>query len=424
MTEVLKNVLRTIQVFFFSFPVRVLIGLISLRKQFETWGKPTVLHFEQPYEGQKIMLLALYEKGELRPDVMRLLKHAKDEGLYVIAVNTLRLTEPAALKELIDCYYEKPNFGRDFSSYKVGFLHVFKRGLSDSCPRLMMINDSIYFSDDRMRGFLSDMMRTDLEVLGSTENFDIEYHLGSFCLAVNQSILLNKKFQNYWKNYRLSDVRPTVIKRGELALSRVLKSVMRNPSELTALYSAHRFYETVEKDPNLFDFVLKNARASTVFAWKRVDAQGIAQRYVDTYLRGALDPETVSIEVNHDSATDMWQLRSLDDVKTYLHEALLFDGQVVDDGALYEVALKEVIDSFVSGSQIHQNAALLLKLGLPIVKLDGLYRGIFDMADVYRVTDLLDEPERAELRALLMSRPYGRRYFTGWRQVAFERGYI
>lgn len=421
------RIIRAFIILLLSPSVRIYIGFLSFKNRLKTLGKPTKKHFEKSYDGQNIMVLALYQKGRLRPDTVRLLQHAKTQNIYVIAVNTLKLKDPDSITDLVDCYYEKPNFGRDFSSYQTGFLHVFNNRMHEGCPRLMMINDSIFFSDERMPKFLQDMMDTKYEVLGSTENFDIEYHLGSFCIAMSQSILRHPKFQRYWRSYRLSDVRPTVIKRGELALSKLLKSVMQNPSELTALYSAHRFFETVEPDEKMIDFVIRNARASGVFAWKRVDPRQIAKSYRESYLEGLLDREEetqISLDIADTDQLKNWQLRSLKDIETYLTDSLLVGGQKIDKLALHEAALKEIIESFMSGSQIHQNAAVLLNMGLPIVKLDGLYRGIFDMSDVYRVTQLLPEEEGMELRALLMSRPYGRRYYVGWRQVAFERGYI
>lgn len=428
MVTQLLQLLRSFVIYFFAPGVRFYIGVLSIKSRLKAFGKPNRLIFEEPYKGQKVVVMALYQKGQLRPDVVRFLRHAKAQDLYVIAVNTLKLENPDEITDLVDCYYEKPNFGRDFSSYKVGFLHVFKNKIHESCERLMMVNDSVYFTDERSPKFISDMMETTYEVLGSTENFDIEYHLGSFCIAMNQSILLKSKFINYWKSYKLSDVRPTVIKRGELALSKTIKKVMKNPSKLTALYSAGRFFETIEADPNELNFVLRNARVSDVFAWKRVDAMHIAALYRETYLKSALDidpdSKNVTIDMNDNQYLTKWQIRSLDDIKTFLSEAYLKDGQVPDESTLYELALKEVGESFMSGSQIHQNAAVLLSHGLPIVKLDGLYRGIFDLADVYRITKQLPPAEGRELRALLISRPYGRRYFVGWRQVAFERGYL
>jgi hypothetical protein len=71
--------------------------------------------------------LALYEKGRLRSDIENLLITAKSLGMYVLAVNTLKVHNPDGLKDKIDCYIERPNFGRDFGSYQTGFLHIYTR---------------------------------------------------------------------------------------------------------------------------------------------------------------------------------------------------------------------------------------------------------------------------------------------------------
>ena len=57
------------------------------------------------------------------------------------------------------------------------------------------------------------------------------------------------------------------------------------------------------------------------------------------------------------------------------------------------------------GSQIHQNAAALLDLGLAIVKLDGMYRGMFNAADVRKICRLLSPGDGRALERLLLSGP-------------------
>ena len=92
---------------------RVIVGAQSEYQRFRSLGKTPKIHCESPYAGQPILLLALYQKGQLRPDLIRLLQAAKAQGLYVLAVNTLKLKDPGAVEGLIDCYIERPNFGRD-----------------------------------------------------------------------------------------------------------------------------------------------------------------------------------------------------------------------------------------------------------------------------------------------------------------------
>lgn len=199
---------------------RMIVACQSGLQRIKTINEKQVVHIEREYKDQPIILLALYQKGRLRPDIMRLLHVAKAQGLYVIGVNTLKLKDPDALRGLVDCYIERPNFGRDFGSYKSGFLHVFSRKWDKTCPRLIMLNDSVFYSTRGLEKFINDLSTSDVEVLGGTENYEIEYHLGSFCISMAQSVLRSARLKSYWNSYRLTDVRPVVIKQGEMRLSR------------------------------------------------------------------------------------------------------------------------------------------------------------------------------------------------------------
>ncbi|MBE9476424.1 MAG: hypothetical protein IME92_04705, partial [Proteobacteria bacterium] len=147
------------------------VSLLSEKKRLQSIGKRSRILWENELQGRSILLLALYEKGVLRPDIQRLLKQAKAQGMFVLCVNTLKLKDPDQYKDIIDCYIEKFNFGRDFSSYKTGFLHIYKRGWETECARVLMANDSVFYTSKGLKKFLKDMVETDVEVLGSTENF-------------------------------------------------------------------------------------------------------------------------------------------------------------------------------------------------------------------------------------------------------------
>lgn len=403
---------------------RAMVTFQSERQRWKTMGQKPKVHFETPYAGQRIMLLALYEKGRLRPDAVRLIEAARAEGLYVLAVNTLKLQDPAALQGLVDCYIERPNFGRDFGSYQTGFMHVYKNNWHETCPRLLMINDSIFFSSERMPKFLNDLMTSEVEVLGSTENYDIEYHLGSFCIAMSQSILKNNAIQKYWRNYRLTDVRPRVIKRGELKLSKILKRCVSVSDNFNALYSASRYSAAITKDESLLNFAISSVRTSKIFAWKRASLRSVANEYRDRFAipRVEMDKSPKSIEISMKDYFDEIHVQSYDELKDYLSSRL--NTENISDEHLRRILHAEFLESFMSGSQIHQNASILIKIGLPIIKLDGLYRGIFSYEDMARVCGMLESDEGKELGELLIARPYGGRYLTGWKRAAFEAGLL
>ena len=190
--------------FLFLFYAALLVVKGEIRRIRLGRKMPETVLFETEYAGQPILLLALYERGNLRQDIMGLLAAAKDAGLYVLAVNTLKVSDPDGFRDKVDCYIERVNYGRDFGSYKTGFLHLFAKGWQKSCPRLLMVNDSVFYTQERAPKFLDDMFSSPVQVLGATENYEIEYHLGSFCIAMANKVLNAPAFATFWRQYRLT----------------------------------------------------------------------------------------------------------------------------------------------------------------------------------------------------------------------------
>lgn len=411
------------------FPMaRVIVELQSRVQQVKSLGKGSICHFERPYAGQPIMLLALYQKGALRPDLKRMLRVAKAQGLYILAVNTLTLKQPEALQELVDCYIERPNFGRDFGSFRTGFLHVFRQKWHKSCPRVLMINDSVYYSSRGLEKFLRDMMGTQSEVLGATENYEIEYHLGSFCISMAQTVVNAPSFQRYWTSYRLTDVRPIVIKQGEMKLSKTLKRCISAPDQIRALYGTNWFLTKLKSSPDLQGLLLEDSRTSSSILWPRFDiskvTKSLAGRVIVPYYSTA-----ANIEVTTDTPLNEMHEDALITTRAELANYLLRhvpDGAQTEnfDAILTDALTAVASEVFMTGSQIHQNAAILLELGLPIIKLDGLYRGAFNNYDLLRLQRKLDPDEAQELSALLLDRPFGAQMLQGWKRAAFMRGLI
>jgi hypothetical protein len=405
---------------------RVIVGAQSEYQRFRSLGKTPKIHCESPYAGQPILLLALYQKGQLRPDLIRLLQAAKAQGLYVLAVNTLKLKDPGAVEGLIDCYIERPNFGRDFGSYKTGFLHLFARRWEATCPRLLMLNDSVFYATRGLDQFLTDLITSDTEVLGATENFEIEYHLGSFTIAMAGSVLQAPRFRKYWRRYRLTDVRPTVIRRGEMRLSKTLKRCVSRPAEFRALYSSDRFLNAIKDSPDLQDVMIKDARTSATVGWPRFGTEPVTKLLAGRFIARRYNLGE-KVDVNVDTPVKELNEEVLITGRANFARYLLRNVQ--SDAVNFDEILTDALsavasETFMLGSQIHQNAAVLLHIGLPIIKLDGLYRGMFNNYDVLRLQKKLREEEARELSALLMERPYGGQMLYGWKRSAFMRGLI
>ena len=420
-----KRVLSLIHTLGLYPSARAIVTFQSELQRWKTMGQKSRVHFEAPYTGQRIMLLALYEKGKLRPDVVRLIKAARAEGLYVLAVNTLKLRDPAELQDLIDCYIERPNFGRDFGSYKTGFMHVFKNNWHETCPRLLMINDSVFFSAERMPKFLNDLMTSEVEVLGSTENYEIEYHLGSFCIAMSQSVLKKARFQKYWKKYRLTDVRPRVIKRGEMKLSKTLKRCVSSTYELGALYGSIRFSRESKADYSLLKFSIENARRCGNTPARRLGLLSILDHFDESYINSVyhVKQDNLKLEVSISEAHSLAFSSKVKNIQQIIQARLASFSEFDEDAfkkGLHAVSVK----IFMKHSQIHQNSATLIRMGLPIIKLDLVYRGMADIDDIGNMTNLLEQTEADELAGILLARPYGEEVLFGWKRAAFSVGLI
>ena len=71
-----------------------------------------------------------------------------------------------------------------------------------------------------------------------------------------------------------------------------------------------------------------------------------------------------------------------------------------------------------------QNALLLHYLGLPLIKLDGLYRGMFSSGDVEKLAQQLGPDEVIPFKRLVYSKPFGAEVYIGWKKAAFFHGLI
>ena len=399
----------------------------STLTRLKSFGKKEKLHFAEPYGGQKILLIALFEKGQIREDVRIALEAAKVQGVYVVGVNTLKIDQPDGCREFIDCYIERFNFGRDFGSYKTGFEYLYTNGLAEKCPRLLMINDSVFFSKKHISNFLRDMFVDDVEILGATENHEIEHHLGSFCIAMSNKIINSDKVKRYWRRYQCSDVRPLVIKKGEMGLSKVLRAAVSRGDGYAALYDVTRALEILRSDPVVLEELATLIRSSKLH-WNTYLFKTVLDSIVKKYgycklsvTRGQVALENKQMdEVELDFGVMTSELKAI--------AAKIFANTDAVNESLNHVIEQEIIsnfaDCFSNGSQIHQNAAFLHKIGLAFVKLDGLYRGAFNYEDVEIIAKDLAPEQQNTFRRLMFSRPYGKTVYYGWKRVAFDFGLI
>jgi len=172
--------------------------------------------------GDKFCVLLLYQKYDIQSNILNLLRVLKEKNINVLIVSNLKINKDNA--RLLEPYsyriIERKNYGRDFGGYRCGILKV----LNDNKPkRLIILNDSIFYQTRGLDNFVAEMSENiDKEFIAATENFEFDHHGGSFALSFGKNLINDKRFVSYWRNYRNSEFRPKVIKKGELGLSSLI----------------------------------------------------------------------------------------------------------------------------------------------------------------------------------------------------------
>jgi hypothetical protein len=300
---------------------------------------------------------------------------------------------------------------------------MYKNGWEKQCERLLMLNDSLFYSKANLEAFLEQMTTTDIEVLGATENFDEEYHLGSFCMSFCKAIIRNTIFRRYWIRYKNSNLRPKVIENGEKALSRTITRCVSDTANARALFDVTWLSNIFREKPSLIDTAISLCRDS-MHPWPQPTMKNISGVVRDKYL--FVDFKLANIEANIEAnidASEIFAVSNLEDLISAIKNSCLSDRTTVQE-LVYRVAKNKILSDFKVGSQIHQNSILLHCFGLPIVKLDALYRGVLSVRDIEEIANQLLEEERSLFLYQMHSRPFGADVLVGWRRAAFNQGLI
>ena len=143
------------------------------------------------------VVLALFEKDYLRKDIINLCDVLVANKCYVTAVNTKKLdTENIEIaKKYFGKYIERFNYGRDFSSYKTGVKSFYRDNGDQKSVKLLFLNDSVFYSKRGLDEWVKELINSEIPVTGTTENLEVEHHIGSFTLAVMKSVFMQKRFR-------------------------------------------------------------------------------------------------------------------------------------------------------------------------------------------------------------------------------------
>lgn len=171
-----------------------------------------------------VAIVALFPRGPLLESVTRLISTLVAEHYLVIAVVNKTHQSPewlAALAKLNITLLSRPNVGRDFGAYKVGYLFAEEHGLLTNAVNLIFANDSVYYGP-RSQDHLVELLNGEHPWTAMFVNHQHHTHAQSFFLRFGNELFSLPAFRQFWRSYYPSEAREHTIDKGEVKLSATL----------------------------------------------------------------------------------------------------------------------------------------------------------------------------------------------------------
>lgn len=338
----------------------------------------------RPAEGDVFAIVVKYVKFGLSDDFLALL-----DSLAAASVNAIVVCngEPdAQMKALLAAKAHRiivrRNIGRDFGAYRAATLHLKAQGFNPS--RVIYLNDSVYFlAGPALDDFTRRLAASRYDVVGALENHAHSHHLGSYALSLSGQAFADPKVLRFWQRYRPYDLRPYVIKKGELRLSNTLR---RCGYRFDTLYGAEKLAD----------------RLAAMSVAEIVDHMRYLPRHFQvTGMVPALGSVAALASLFTDGEDDGGS-----DTRTPPAPRLPLGADARPEAALVKATLIDAIMRAVTThSQIHEGFGLFHRLlDCPLVKKDLLQRDIFTEHQMVAILDGLPKDERATVLRELINR--------------------
>lgn len=357
----------------------------------------------RPAQGDVFAIVVKYVKFGLSADFLALL-----DSLSAASVNTIVVCNgapDAQMKALLAAKVHRiivrRNIGRDFGAYRAATLHLAAQGFKPS--RVIYLNDSVYYlAGPALDDFTRKLAASPYDVVGALENHAHSHHLGSYALSLSGAAFADPKILRFWQRYRPYDLRPYVIKKGELRLSNTLRRC------------GYRF-DTVYGAEKLAD------RLAAMSLAEIVDHMRYLPRHFQiTGMVPALGSAASLASLFTDGDDDGGS-----NTRTPPAPRLPLGADARPEAALVKATLIDAIMRAVTThSQIHEGFGLFHRLlDCPLVKKDLLQRDIFTEHQMVAILDRMPKDESATVLRELINR--GRpTYVRGKARFMMDHGLI
>jgi len=195
---------------------------------------------------ERIAILVIYPKIELRQSIDRLISSLKDQNFLVLMVVNSNKDHESWINGFLYSnivLLHRKNIGKDFGAYREAIQYLQKGNHLVDCKKLLIANDSVYYHPNSTN-FLKNCLSSSEFWVSMFNSEEIKLHAQSFFELFDETIFKSKPFLNFWESYGNPEQRRKLIKNGELGLSQVLINegfLPRSIVEIESLCSLSEF---------------------------------------------------------------------------------------------------------------------------------------------------------------------------------------
>ena len=206
---------------FFIATIRVRMGTFFDYRITKNFSKFKVVKKLEKLSTSGLAIIALYPRPGILKSVNRLIDSLIDSNYSVLVVMNQSHLSDEWMKSLSSKPIEilnRPNIGRDFGAYKIGFTYAEKNGYLAAVNHLLFANDSVLYGPQSTI-FVQSMLKVELPWHAMFVNYQHHTHAQSFFQVFGKEVFQEKSFSQFWHRYYPSELRHHAINNGEVGLS-------------------------------------------------------------------------------------------------------------------------------------------------------------------------------------------------------------
>ena len=231
----------------------------SLRSYDKDWEHHIQAHSGDVSLGEKVALILIFQPEKLRTSIFETCLHLIRAGYAPLIVSNSEIPKSDLIDLKLVCWKAivRPNVGYDFGGYRDGLRFI--NSLDVKPRRVLILNDSIWFPTLANDTLLAQMEATDADLVGAIYQEGDDSRpikssrrtgfIESFFYLINEACLTAPAFKNFWKHYRLSNLKYNAVYDGERQFD---KQMQQAGLKVASVLSRTRLLAALKQQPAKF----------------------------------------------------------------------------------------------------------------------------------------------------------------------------